>query len=195
MDETKKQIVITGTYNRYQIKKLNKPLNPVRKKRDVIKKWNLTPEYFTIEKQFDMLSSLNHQIQQCYEPFLKRVEHNQDNQIILHEIHKKINGYKQQDVNKLIYDKDNFIIDSNVINSLVDCEMNCFFCKSKMFILYELVREMKQWTVDRIDNNLGHNQDNFILACLECNLKRRCQTTEKFLFTKQLNIVKLLTDL
>jgi hypothetical protein len=51
-------------------------------------------------------------------------------------------------------------------------------------------REMKQWSVDRIDNDKGHNIDNFHLACLDCNLKRRRRTDEKFLFTKQLNIVK-----
>jgi hypothetical protein len=49
---------------------------------------------------------------------------------------------------------------------------------------------MYQWSVDRIDNDFGHNIDNFHLACLECNLKRRRRTDEKFLFTKQLNIIK-----
>ena len=59
-----------------------------------------------------------------------------------------------------------------------------------MFILYKNVRDKKQWSVDRIDNNLGHNIDNIVLACLDCNLKRRCKTSDKFLFTKQLNIIK-----
>ena len=49
---------------------------------------------------------------------------------------------------------------------------------------------MKQWSLDRIDNNIGHNVGNLVIACLECNLKRRRRTDEKFLFTKQLNIVK-----
>ena len=46
------------------------------------------------------------------------------------------------------------------------------------------------YMLEHVDNNLGHNIDNYHLACLECNLKRRRQTDEKFLFTKQLNIVK-----
>ena len=68
--------------------------------------------------------------------------------------------------------------------------MICYYCNSKMNILYENVRESKQWTVDRINNDLGHNIDNIVLACLDCNLKRRCKSADKFLFTKQLNIIK-----
>jgi hypothetical protein len=60
-----------------------------------------------------------------------------------------------------------------------------------MNVLYDISREMRQWSVDRVDNDLGHNIDNFHLACLECNLKRRRRTDEKFLFTKQLNIIKM----
>ena len=59
-----------------------------------------------------------------------------------------------------------------------------------MFVLYENVRDPKQWSVDRINNDLGHNNDNYVLACLDCNLKRRCRSSDKFLFTKQLNIIK-----
>ena len=43
---------------------------------------------------------------------------------------------------------------------------------------------------DRVDNDKVNNKDNFHLACLDCNLKRRRKTDEKFLFTKQLNIIK-----
>jgi hypothetical protein len=52
------------------------------------------------------------------------------------------------------------------------------------------VRELNQWTVDRIDNSLGHNKDNFVVACLNCNIKRRKTNTDKFLFTQQLRLVK-----
>jgi hypothetical protein len=68
--------------------------------------------------------------------------------------------------------------------------MKCHYCACETYLLYEFVREMKQWSIDRIDNDLGHNIDNYHLACLDCNLKRRRRTDEKFLFTKQLNIVK-----
>jgi hypothetical protein len=59
-----------------------------------------------------------------------------------------------------------------------------------MNVLYDISREASQWTVDRINNDLGHNINNFYLACLDCNLKRRCRNDAKFLFTKQLKITK-----
>lgn len=45
-----------------------------------------------------------------------------------------------------------------------------------MMLLYKLVREPKQWTLDRIDNEYGHCVDNIVLSCLECNLKEDAQT-------------------
>jgi hypothetical protein len=56
--------------------------------------------------------------------------------------------------------------------------------------LYKLVREMQQWTLDRIDNDRGHFLDNVEISCLECNLKRKKQNSDKFLFTKQIKIVR-----
>jgi len=60
-----------------------------------------------------------------------------------------------------------------------------------MLVLYEIVREMTQWSIDRINNSEGHNQDNFVVACLNCNIKRRNTNSNKFLFTKNLNLVKI----
>ena len=77
---------------------------------------------------------------------------------------------------------------------MVDSKLNCCYCKENMFVLYDISRELKQWSVDRIDNGYGHNKDNYHLSCLDCNLKRRCRTNEKYMFTKELNIVKLSTE-
>ena len=74
---------------------------------------------------------------------------------------------------------------------MVECELKCYYCKIEMNVLYDISRELKQWTVDRINNDLGHNYDNYYLACLECNLKRRRRSDEKFLFTKQMKLVKI----
>jgi hypothetical protein len=110
--------------------------------------------------------------------------------IAIQEINKKICSYKQQDIIKKKLDIDLFIDFNCVIDKMIECELKCRYCICEMSVLYDRSREMKQWSVDRIDNDKGHNKDNFHLACLDCNLKRRRRTDEKFLFTKQLSIVK-----
>ena len=44
-------------------------------------------------------------------------------------------------------------------------------------------------TIERVDNELGHNKDNVTLACLGCNIKRNnYYTFEEFIAIKQLQI-------
>jgi 5-methylcytosine-specific restriction endonuclease McrA len=106
------------------------------------------------------------------------------------ELNKKISSYKQQDIIRGFYEPEKFITINSIVKNLYDCKLECYYCTQKMVILYEIVREMKQWSVDRINNNLGHNRDNIVIACLDCNLKRRRTGKAAFLFTKQLNIIK-----
>jgi 5-methylcytosine-specific restriction endonuclease McrA len=103
---------------------------------------------------------------------------------------KKINGYKQQDKKKEIYDEHYFIHMEQVVEKIVACKLTCHYCKDHMLIVYADNRDPKQWTLDRIDNDMGHNTENVVISCLQCNLKRRTTNMKKFLFTKQLKIVK-----
>ena len=56
--------------------------------------------------------------------------------------------------------------------------------------MYENVREKKQWTLDRMDNDEGHNKNNVVICCLECNIKRGTLDDKKFKFAKQMRIIK-----
>jgi hypothetical protein len=168
MDEKKIQIV--GSSNRYQIKKLTKEKAPP-KKRVIASKWELGPDKFTTEKQLCLL-------EQDAEPLIKT------------EIDHKISGYKQQDIVKKVFTYDEFITFDYVKQMILDCKLCCHYCKDDMLILYEHVREMKQWSLDRINNFLGHNVGNVVISCLKCNLNRRNLNSEKFLFTKQMTIVR-----
>ena len=60
-----------------------------------------------------------------------------------------------------------------------------------MLLCYEKKREHTQWSLDRIDNSIGHFTDNVVCSCLECNLKKRTRNAEKFRFTKQMKIKKV----
>ena len=103
---------------------------------------------------------------------------------------KKLNGYKSQDEKVEIYSEYHFIKPDEVVEKLMACEYSCYYCKQKVKMEYTK-RDMEQWTLDRIDNTMGHNTKNVLISCLGCNLKRRNRTVEKFLFTKQLVIQKV----
>ena len=109
---------------------------------------------------------------------------------IISKIKKKINSYKQQDIKKEKYNELLFINYDQVINKLVESKMKCYYCRSNVIINYTHVREPNQWTLDRIDNNKGHINDNVIIACLKCNLERRNKSSNGFKFAKQLVIKK-----
>lgn len=115
-----------------------------------------------------------------------------DNDSLLkREIQKKINSYKYQDINKEIYNELLLISLKDVIEKLVASKLKCYYCSCNVLILYKDVRADNQWTLDRIDNELCHSNENTIISCLKCNLQRRTRDMNKFLFTKNLKINKL----
>lgn len=176
-----KKIHIQGTNNRYQMKKVMKTDKQV-KKRIISENWDFTLEH---DKQLIILHQL------FFDNISENKIYNDSECIIMtQQIKQKINGYKRQDVIKNIWDETYFIDFTHIISKMIDVKLLCYYCAQQMSILYDVSREMKQWTVDRIDNDKGHTKENYHLACLECNLKRRRQSDAKFLFTKQLNIIK-----
>jgi len=102
----------------------------------------------------------------------------------------KLQSYKHQDILKNKFNKNNFIKIKDLIILLKNSELKCFYCNCELFIFYELVRENKQWTLDRINNDLGHNNNNLLISCLECNLKRRRINCDNFNFSQNMIIIK-----
>jgi hypothetical protein len=136
---------------------------------------------FSFETQYRILN----EIRTNYNP------ENNYHKLFISQIKGKIYGYSYQDEIKNKLSRDIFIDLSNVLQKLIDCNMECFYCKKKVKILYEYVREDDQWTLERIDNKEGHNTHNVEIACLLCNLRRRTMYHERYLFTKQLKIKKV----
>ena len=133
-----------------------------------------------------------------YENQMKLLKEIQENKIvnrepcnfIVRQINNKIYGYRTQDIDKKILCEEKLIDLQNVLNLMIKYENKCFYCKENVNVLYEYVREPKQWTLERLDNNFGHNNDNVVIACLSCNLRRKTMHYERYVFTKQLNIIK-----
>ena len=109
---------------------------------------------------------------------------------IKREILNKISSYSQQDKKRNIFDSEKIIKYEECIEKLVLSKLKCYYCKCNTLLMYEDKREKRQWTLDRLDNDIGHYNDNVVICCLKCNLKKRRMDDEKFKFTKQLRVIK-----
>ena len=172
-------------------KKEKNPENTIKiqekeKKKRVItehKLWNFTEEELSFENQWQELNKPEDII----------------NRWLRSQIKSKIYGYLGQDVEKRAKNPDKIVdpVDaiqinlSNILQKLVDSNLDCFYCREKVRILYEFVRDPKQWTLERIDNKQGHHLGNVEIACLQCNLRRRTMYHERYVFTKQMTIQKI----
>jgi len=110
--------------------------------------------------------------------------------IFINNLKNKISSYKQQDILKQKLNSNNFINFENIIYLLYESQLKCCYCHKEIYILYKQVREMSQWTLDRIDNNTGHNSGNLVISCLKCNLKRRRINKNSFMLTKNMTITR-----
>ena len=139
----------------------------------------------TIEKELDVEQALNMLI------MIKESTAGEYCELGKKALESKINGYKYQDVKKDVYDAQTSISLDEVINKLINASLSCEYCSKQVKVLYRQVRDPLQWTLDRIYNDLNHSNENTVISCLGCNLKRRLTNKEKFEFTKKMKIVKV----
>jgi len=121
---------------------------------------------------------------------VEKEEESKKKMIMLRELRRKIEGYRHQDMLKNLFDETKFVDLDHVLRLLRECGEKCFYCKESIKLLYDVARDPKQWTLERIFNDRGHNKDNVEIACLSCNIKRRTMFYEKYRFTKQVKFVK-----
>lgn len=111
--------------------------------------------------------------------------------LLLSHVNGKLHGYKRQDELKNKYNPDNFVESMGVVHLLCSSNLRCHYCDTMVYVLYEKVRQNVQWTLDRINNDIGHDKDNVVISCLQCNLKRRRTNKDAFMFSKNLIVKKL----
>ena len=157
-------------------------IEDICRKRAACENWNLPDHYFTHSHQFNIVSKL-------YMNLDNDVIENRE--IYIKEITKKISGYKRQDIDKGIYSKNTFISLEELIEKLLCSKLKCFYCKCGCELIYENILSKRQWTLDRIENDAGHNTDNVVICCLECNLKRGTMDSGRFKYGKQLKFKKV----
>lgn len=103
----------------------------------------------------------------------------------------KLSSYGTQDKKKKRYNPEKIIIYDTLLEKMVESKMKCCYCCQSLRLFYAAMRDPSQWTLDRINNMEGHNTDNVVIACLKCNLERRRRDDKKFLFAKQMKIIKI----
>jgi RNase P subunit RPR2 len=188
-DSTKHVVCIAGKRNVDKLSdKLSDKLadnkllnNPNKHQRSRTLKWTIDAAFFNYDKQLEVLRRLIADDTSLEErKFFKK------------EIKAKLDGYARQDKENGISDPDLSAIISldATVELLLISKLRCVYCRECCELIYKDVMAPRQWTLDRVDNDQGHNAGNVVLACLACNLQRRTMDAERFKFGKQLRVVK-----
>ena len=110
---------------------------------------------------------------------------------LIREIDTKRKAYIYQDKHHNIYDPRFSITTDRIVELLVGADLLCHYCREICQVAYKEAMCRRQWTLDRIDNNYGHNDANVVIACLDCNLKRGTMDAERFRQGKQFTFRKV----
>ena len=161
-----KKIEIIGTENRYEIKKLT--IDKIKEEKNNEK---LDEKYYNEENQIYLLENIN------------------DFKYISDSIKNKLSSYSQQDKKRKLYDN-NTITYNDTLDLLKVDKCLCKYCNNIVLLYYKYKLDKKQWTLDRIDNNVAHVKDNVVICCLKCNLERKNMKQENYIYNKNLKVVK-----
>jgi hypothetical protein len=167
--DTKKTITIHGKKN------VDATIKKKSERNEIINK-NLDTDEFLHKTQVENINKLYFN------------EHINQEKLYKRELNKKINNYKNQDVQKNLLTT--VISLDETVEKLVASKLQCHYCKDNCFIVYKDVLEKKQWTLDRIDNDKGHRNDNVVICCLECNIRRGRMDCDRFKQGKSIRIVR-----
>jgi hypothetical protein len=188
-NETKKIVLFENVKEKHEKSEKNKIKNintsKEKTKRVIVDsdKWTFTENDLNFDNMIQVLNMI--QKKEFENPVYTNIV-----KCIIQQLNQKINGYKSQDIHKKLLDLEKLVDLENVLQLLIQSNLECFYCKNKVKVLYEHVREPSQWTLDRIDNDYGHNKGNLEIACLSCNVRRRTMYADRYVFTKQLKLIK-----
>jgi len=98
----------------------------------------------------------------------------------LRDLRKKHSSYKSQDKQHHKFDEAQHVTLSQLVDKLVECKLLCYYCQKPVSLVYNQRKDPRQWTLERLNNNLGHYTENTCIACLQCNLGRRTDNHEYY---------------
>jgi len=84
----------------------------------------------------------------------------------------------------------NYPFDMGMPDKYLNCnDMSCYYYEKSISLIKKNIHHnstQRRWTLERINNKLGHYQSNCVVACLGCNIKRGRTNHASFKFTKRL---------
>jgi len=121
---------------------------------------------------------------------LRNIENQPNAPFLKSLITRKLKSYTEQDAKKQ-FDIHSIAQPSTItvpetIQLLVESQLKCYYCHQTTRFFYETVRDPLQWTLERLNNEYPHTKENVVVACLQCNLRRRCINSERYQKTKQI---------
>ena len=152
---------------------------------------------FTDTTQRKHSQSYSQSVSMDYDPhlILQQIQdgiHNEMSDLCLKEIKMKHSSYKSQDKQKHKYDETKHITLSQLLEKLKESLLVCYYCGKKVLLLYSKKKDGLQWSLERLNNNLGHYPDNTCIACLKCNLGRRTDNHEYYKKGKTMILKKVI---
>ena len=110
---------------------------------------------------------------------------------IIKSLKTKHYSYRSQDKKSKKFDDTQHITFDQLVDKLIESKLICFYCNENLKLIYSGRKETKQWSLERLDNNLGHYNSNTCISCLKCNLDRRKDNYEYFKLSKNIKIKKV----
>ena len=86
----------------------------------------------------------------------------------------KIDGYKRQDLDAKRTICNEMYIDVEWFSDQIFTHQNCTLCNAKYYYVLDENNDIKcNISVDRLNNDIGHEKQNCHLLCIECNKSKR----------------------
>lgn len=190
-----KKIEIQGKRNQDKMKQMDDPNAVIERKISKSRMTEIPDEFYTTDQihGLDLLKGYTADISTGLGASIVDKGNASDKVLshILREIDGKRKAYIYQDKQHTIYDPRYSISTNKIVELLVEAELLCHYCREICQVSYKEAMCRRQWTLDRIDNNYGHNDTNVVIACLDCNLKRGTMDFERFRQGKQFTFRKV----
>lgn len=185
-----KKIEIQGKRNQDKMKQMDDPNAIIEKKRPKYRGSIIPDDFYSEDQSLGLTLLKEHTTNETAMDHDDGANHTILSHI-LRDIDAKRKAYIYQDKQHNIYDPRYTVSTNKIVELLVNAELLCHYCREICQVTYKESMCRRQWTLDRIDNNYGHNDMNVVIACLDCNLKRGTMDAERFRMGKQFTFRKI----